>query len=366
MSDEAAKRLGRFSLSGKQWCDVKTLSLIDYVFDCLGSKPEGIGMKDILEMLFVDRPLVVNPQLAAKIGLNEAIILQQIKYWIDRTEFKYAGRKCFFKTVDDWELEFPFWSKPTIRRILKSLEQSEFILSKKLHGHFFKEQSNQTLWYSLNTTLIPFDQNAQLEITKSTNGKSNADNIVVGHNVVDVPNMGISSSSNRSIPNTHTENILTHDQFDQLSTETTPKTTAENTDSLSSHFFHPRSKSLSGAAIQTPEGKKWGTEDDVQTVNWMYLKILAVNPSARKPDLIGWANDIRLMRQALNITHCDIHDRFRFANSHHFWSENVQSPRALRKQWDRLAAQQNTRLHTNRNEPNFDDISWADNLDWGM
>ncbi|HHB1580007.1 TPA: hypothetical protein ACN983_005155, partial [Vibrio parahaemolyticus] len=124
-------------------------------------------MSNVFKMLFVERPLVVNPKLAADIGLNEAIVLQQIKYWTDRSEFKKDGHYWVFKTTEDWEREFPFWSKPTIRRVLKSLEKSELILSQKLHGHFFKEQSNQTLWYALNLDATPCDQIEHIEMTNS-------------------------------------------------------------------------------------------------------------------------------------------------------------------------------------------------------
>jgi len=37
-------------------------------------------------MLFDKYPLVINPRLAALIGLNEAIILQQVHYWIKLNE----------------------------------------------------------------------------------------------------------------------------------------------------------------------------------------------------------------------------------------------------------------------------------------
>ncbi|MDW9215749.1 hypothetical protein SE957_24245 [Escherichia coli] len=35
-----------------------------------------------MSLLFAERPLVINTQLAMKIGLNEAIVLQQLHYWL--------------------------------------------------------------------------------------------------------------------------------------------------------------------------------------------------------------------------------------------------------------------------------------------
>ena len=37
-------------------------------------------------LLFDKHPLVVNPSLAALIGLNEAIVLQQVHYWLKHNE----------------------------------------------------------------------------------------------------------------------------------------------------------------------------------------------------------------------------------------------------------------------------------------
>ncbi|GLT13871.1 hypothetical protein [Vibrio algivorus] len=125
-------------------------------------------------------------------------------------------------------------------------------------------------------------------------------------------------------------------------------------------------KSIPGAGIQTPKGEKWGTKQDIDAVDWMYRRVRKVNEAARRPKLVNWANDIRLMRNALNVTHREICEMFKFANEHHFWAENIQSPKALRKQWDKLFAQKNTFTRPAANEPDFNDTSWADNVNWEL
>ncbi|TVO37370.1 hypothetical protein [Vibrio algivorus] len=125
-------------------------------------------------------------------------------------------------------------------------------------------------------------------------------------------------------------------------------------------------KSIPSADIQTPKGEKWGTKQDIDAVDWMYRRVRKVNEAARRPKLVNWANDIRLMRNALNVSHREICELFKFANEHHFWAENIQSPKALRKQWDKLLAQRNTMTRPAANEPDFHDTSWADNIDWEM
>ncbi|EFO2518259.1 hypothetical protein B6Q94_26680, partial [Escherichia coli] len=52
----------------------------------INKKPDGI-----MSLLFAERPLVINTQLAMKIGLNEAIVLQQLHYWLRDTG---SGMEC--------------------------------------------------------------------------------------------------------------------------------------------------------------------------------------------------------------------------------------------------------------------------------
>ena len=64
------------------------------------------------KLLFDEYPLVVNPQLAKLIGLNEAIVLQQVHYWVTINE---AGERNFqdghtwtYNTLKEWHEQFPF------------------------------------------------------------------------------------------------------------------------------------------------------------------------------------------------------------------------------------------------------------------
>lgn len=92
------------------------------------------------------------------------------------------------------------------------------------------------------------------------------------------------------------------------------------------------------AAIQTPSGKFWGTQDDLTAAEFIHGKVLVVNPTAKTPNWAQWANDIRLMRTQLGYTHHEICSLFKWANLDSFWSANVLCPKTLRKQWDKLTA----------------------------
>lgn len=97
-------------------------------------------------------------------------------------------------------------------------------------------------------------------------------------------------------------------------------------------------KARPDAAIQTPSGKFWGTQDDLTAAEFIHGKVLVVNPTAKAPNWAQWANDIRLMRTQLGYTHHEICSLFKWANLDPFWSANVLCPKTLRKQWDKLTA----------------------------
>ena len=100
----------------------------------------------------------------------------------------------------------------------------------------------------------------------------------------------------------------------------------------------PAEKIRPDAAIQTPSGKFWGTQDDLTAAEFIHGKVLVVNPTAKAPNWAQWANDIRLMRTQLGYTHHEICSLFKWANLDPFWSANVLCPKTLRKQWDKLTA----------------------------
>jgi hypothetical protein len=69
------------------------------------------------KLLINEYPLMVLPSLAVRIGLNEAIFIQQLHYWLEKAGTEKQGRKWVYNTYQDWEKQFPFWSNATLRRI---------------------------------------------------------------------------------------------------------------------------------------------------------------------------------------------------------------------------------------------------------
>jgi DnaD/phage-associated family protein len=97
------------------------------------------------KLLFDERPLVVLPTLAVKVGLNEAIILQQLHYWLKDSKNVRDGYTWVYNSYEDWHEQFPFWSVRTIKRIITGLENKGIIVS----GCFNKMRADRTKWYRI-------------------------------------------------------------------------------------------------------------------------------------------------------------------------------------------------------------------------
>ncbi len=74
-------------------------------------------------LLLDEHPLMVSPSLAKAVGLNEAIVLQQLHYWLTRfkelqDEYHYRdGRWWAYNTLKGWNDNFPWWSKNHSARV---------------------------------------------------------------------------------------------------------------------------------------------------------------------------------------------------------------------------------------------------------
>ena len=66
------------------------------------------------KLLMNEVPLMVQPSLAVKIGLNEALFLHQLHYWLDRSNKVVEGKRWVYNTVEEWHEQFPFWSVRTL------------------------------------------------------------------------------------------------------------------------------------------------------------------------------------------------------------------------------------------------------------
>lgn len=115
------------------------------------------------KLLISEHPLQVLPSLAVAIGLNEAIVLQQIHYWLAKASFKKNGHTWVYNTVTQWQAQFPFWSDNTVRRTLANLKQRGLLVGECLGSNGF----DKTMYYRIDYKVLDSLDDANLESSKA-------------------------------------------------------------------------------------------------------------------------------------------------------------------------------------------------------
>lgn len=121
------------------------------------------------KLLINENPLVLLPSLAVLVGVNQALFLQQVNYWLQTSKHKFDGRKWTYNTVDEWLIQFPFFSKKTLERVISSLVEIEVLLVKKLSSN----PRDRTNYYSIDVEKLellslPSRQNDGMDTVKMT------------------------------------------------------------------------------------------------------------------------------------------------------------------------------------------------------
>lgn len=96
--------------------------------------------------LLFDVKLVVSGRLVNKVGLAEAIIVQQLHHLLLRSNQIHDGKRWVNLSYQDWNALFPFWSFTTIHRYVERLEEGNIIISRNA-GDFSD-------WYCINYDLV--------------------------------------------------------------------------------------------------------------------------------------------------------------------------------------------------------------------
>lgn len=104
--------------------------------------------------LFIDKSktLIVNTDLALVLGdLNEAIVLNQLNYWLEinkKADKNFIDdRYWVYNSYSDWKAnDFPYWSEKTIQRAFTRLESKGIVIS----ANYNKLAIDKTKWYTIN------------------------------------------------------------------------------------------------------------------------------------------------------------------------------------------------------------------------
>lgn len=224
-------------------------------------------------LLINEYPLIVLPSLACKIGLNEALITQQIHYWteINRKTGRHfiEERYWVYNTVAKWEKQFPFWSKNTIIRSLDKLRKEKIVEAKILAT----DPRDRTLWYSINYQTL---EDLSLETTNL---------FTQNENIQDLPKL--SGHINPTWVNEYKES------------ETTTEITTESTKAIA-----PKTDfDLFREAYNEHKPGRWPT---IKTVN-----------ESRKRIFLGWVKEHGGLNEAIAV----LIDALKFARSDPWWND---------------------------------------------
>ncbi|WP_110927006.1 hypothetical protein [Bacillus massiliglaciei] len=97
-----------------------------------------------------NKMVIVYPKLAAKLGLKEAIVLQTIHYWLERSSHYIDGRTWVYNTYQGWHEQLPFLSAETIKRTIRGLEKNGYLIS----GNYNRLKLDKTKWYTIDYTKL--------------------------------------------------------------------------------------------------------------------------------------------------------------------------------------------------------------------
>ena len=113
-------------------------------------------METSSKLLINEPALQILPSLAVAIGLNEAIVLQQVHYWLaiaqkgkDTRKF-VDGRWWVYNTYEEWGENFPWWSIDTVRRAIRKLEADHLLISREMNA----KDWDHTKWYTIDYDVL--------------------------------------------------------------------------------------------------------------------------------------------------------------------------------------------------------------------
>lgn len=171
-------------------------------------------------LLIDEPPLCVLPTLAAKIGLNESLVLQQVHYWLgikqrggDTAAFK-DGRWWVYNSYEEWRKgNFPFWSEITIKRTFLALEKMGLLASEYLAP----DVRDRRKWYTI-------DYDKYDELMSADNGDTPPYQNDTVHRINEIQ----STVSNRDDASAQVDTPHGIKKSRCIPTETSPETTHRN------------------------------------------------------------------------------------------------------------------------------------------
>ncbi|MCC4385967.1 conserved phage C-terminal domain-containing protein [Limosilactobacillus reuteri] len=126
----------------------------------------------MIKLLLDERPLQVQASLAKALkSLDEAVIIQQLHYWLQRSNLVRENHRWVYNSMADWNKQFPWLTRKTLTNKFNDLEKRGLIIT----GNYNKAAFDKTKWYR-----IDYDAFSHLEQRLGKNYPTNEQDLPNG------------------------------------------------------------------------------------------------------------------------------------------------------------------------------------------
>ena len=109
-------------------------------------------------------------EVATKCGVNAAIVLNHIYFWIKANQSKeknfHDGKFWMYQSITEMSEHFPYLTSKQITAALTKLVSFDLICK----GNYNKAKYDRTTWYALNTAETFISPHGQMDFTSRANG----------------------------------------------------------------------------------------------------------------------------------------------------------------------------------------------------
>lgn len=250
------------------------------------------GVAGMGDWWFDDPPMVVTRSAIRRFSAPDALIFQQLHYWLKRSKNEFKDELWVYKTNAEWDEELGLMA-PTVRGALDRLTQSGVVLMEQPRGF------DRTKWYRIDYDHPLADRSLeavrpyQLSQTQMAPYlQESARSIRRNPEVPSAESGGSSSTAKNTQKSTNKESAMADD-----------------------------------------------VDPEVERLCTLLADLVEGNGSKRPNVTQRWRDQCRLLIHADGRTPSQVENAIRWSQAHSFWCSNVRSMPKLREQFDTMRLQ---------------------------
>lgn len=141
-------------------------------------------------------------QVAERFGVNEAILIQNLVYWISKNEangrHEHDGRYWTYNSAEAFAKLFPFWSVNQVRRMLAKLVDIGVLVK----GNYNQVQYDRTMWYGFDDNFLT---DGKIDFSKLQDGCCDSVKSILQNRKMEVADLTNDNNIIDEIPNSNTD-----------------------------------------------------------------------------------------------------------------------------------------------------------------